>query len=901
MKTKFIILSILISLISFSETFSQEIPWVSQKFGVFVHYGWGNVPGADSGFPITQYQDGSYPQSVDEVADAFDVDQFVDAMDEIGPEYVIFTAWHGGMFPLYPSQKMDEWVGPGHCSQRDLIGEVMDGLIAKGIQIILYTQPNEAKNFSDEDKDDVGYDGTNNVTFNNFINDVYAEMIDRYGTKISGMWFDSGSRKVETDKARLRETVLSRLPNCAMISINEANEVTDFGAAEIRRPHLFNSKEGFGDINANDAETWPGLDKSVANVTDQYWWSVPGTYGHSAVEMYKYTIMQAATCEEGGGTSWSFGPYPGGQMWNGDLMTRMSDLGAMVRAVGESIKGTHPSTSYLSPHGTRINELEWGAATQSADGNYEYLHILKPPSGSTLTISAPDDGKEFSSAVNLLTGNAVSLVQTSSQVSLTLSSGDSWDLINTVIKLTVGGTPPPNDDNIALGKIATQSSTGWGGLASRAIDGSTDGNYNNGSVTHTTGNEVNPWWEVDLGSEYSIGDINIYGRTDACCAARLSDYTVSVINAADATVFSQDLTEYPTSIINAGNVMGQVIRIQLNTSDLALSLAEVQVFEGDDSSVSVTGVSVSPSSASITVGGTQQLSATVIPSNATNQNVTWSTSNGSVATVNSNGLVSAQGVGSATITATTQDGGHTDATAITVTSGGSSNLALNGTATQSSTDYNGVASRAIDDNTNGAWGGGSVTHTANSSNPWWEVDLGAEYSIGDINIFGRTGNTASRLSDYTVSVINSSGVTTFSQDFTEYPTASTNAGNVQGQIIRVQLNYTEALSLAEVQVFGTSAGARLSGTAEQPIIAEDSGNNFQVYPNPVEGRMTIKLEKAEYGNYALYNINGRVVLSDVIDTKATEIKLDLEKFDKGVYVLMLNGSQTIETMKVIKN
>jgi glycosidase len=83
--------------------------------------------------------------------------------------------------------------------------------------------------------------------------------------------------------------------------------------------------------------------------------------------------------------------------------------------------------------------------------------------------------------------------------------------------------------------------------------------------------------------------------------------------------------------------------------------------------VPVTGVSVSPISASISAGLTQQLTATVAPSNATNQNVAWTSSNTSVATVNSTGLVTAVAAGAATITVTTEDGNKTATSAITVT------------------------------------------------------------------------------------------------------------------------------------------------------------------------------------------------------------------------------------------
>ena len=50
------------------------------------------------------------------------------------------------------------------------------------------------------------------------------------------------------------------------------------------------------------------------------------------------------------------------------------------------------------------------------------------------------------------------------------------------------------------------------------------------------------------------------------------------------------------------------------------------------------------------------------------------------------------------------------------------NLASTGVASQSSTYGDGIASRAIDGNTAGMWGGNSVTHT-NGANSWWQVKL----------------------------------------------------------------------------------------------------------------------------------------------------------------------------------
>ncbi len=86
--------------------------------------------------------------------------------------------------------------------------------------------------------------------------------------------------------------------------------------------------------------------------------------------------------------------------------------------------------------------------------------------------------------------------------------------------------------------------------------------------------------------------------------------------------------------------------------------------------VAVTGVTVSPTTLSLSVGGTSKLTATVAPSNATNKNVTWASSNTAVATVDASGTVKGVAAGTATITVTTADGKKTNTCAVTVTAGG---------------------------------------------------------------------------------------------------------------------------------------------------------------------------------------------------------------------------------------
>ena len=101
---------------------------------------------------------------------------------------------------------------------------------------------------------------------------------------------------------------------------------------------------------------------------------------------------------------------------------------------------------------------------------------------------------------------------------------------------------------------------------------------------------------------------------------------------------------------------------------------------GVGGNVAVTGVTLNQTSLSLSVGGSATLVATVSPSNATNKNVEWDSSNAGVASVNSNGKVTAVGAGQATITVTTLDGGRTATCSVTVTSGGgTSTSSINGT------------------------------------------------------------------------------------------------------------------------------------------------------------------------------------------------------------------------------
>lgn len=70
----------------------------------------------------------------------------------------------------------------------------------------------------------------------------------------------------------------------------------------------------------------------------------------------------------------------------------------------------------------------------------------------------------------------------------------------------------------------------------------------------------------------------------------------------------------------------------------------------------VTAITVAPSTQSIAIGGTTQLRATIIPTDATDQNVKWSSKQEAIASVSESGVVTGKTAGVAHIVASAQDG-----------------------------------------------------------------------------------------------------------------------------------------------------------------------------------------------------------------------------------------------------
>ena len=182
--------------------------------------------------------------------------------------------------------------------------------------------------------------------------------------------------------------------------------------------------------------------------------------------------------------------------------------------------------------------------------------------------------------------------------------------VNATMKLS--GTPVITD-NVAGGEFNETSR-----LYEQGSDGSKSNLYLNGNAAVTVNNELNTGANIGV----MMKTAGVFAKPDGRNMPDISSY---------AGNFTSDNDAYVVAVDDDGN-------LKLVTKTVAVS-----------------SVTLDKTSMSITVGDTEQLTATVLPNNATDKTVTWSSDNGNVATVDSSGKVTAKNVGTANIIASAGD------------------------------------------------------------------------------------------------------------------------------------------------------------------------------------------------------------------------------------------------------
>jgi len=381
-----------------------------RKYGFFVHFVHGLYTKAD----------GTAPESLEDALRDFDVNGFADAVASMGVEYLIFTAWHAKMLPMYPSAVTEKYRGI-KLPARDLLGEIIDAITARGIDMLLYTHPRDGHDFSPEEKlaigwgKDVSGDRPDADTFqydkwNEYALALYGEVLTRYGDKLSGIYTDGvgpyscKSEKYENtlqvmDYTRLRHAIKRKNPQICMIQNHFGYLFSDD----------FEMPEGyfhFEDAHFKDTRGLPAARKALAICPfEGGWWPANAARGKDArkadaAQLARFVIFNAS-CTLGGGTCFASGPYCEGNLFPVGVVDFMQELGTLIRAHKESVLDAVPCASYPTVSGDTMEKRAYRCFTESADGKYAYLHLLKRPDTDEIKIPLAADGAVLSAPVSL--------------------------------------------------------------------------------------------------------------------------------------------------------------------------------------------------------------------------------------------------------------------------------------------------------------------------------------------------------------------------------------------------------------------------------------------------------------------------------------------------------------------
>lgn len=258
------------------------------------------------------------------------------------------------------------------------------------------------------------------------------------------------------------------------------------------------------------------------------------------------------------------------------------------------------------------------------------------------------------------------------------------------------------------------------------------------------------------------------------------------------------------------------------TANCSGTASSVNITEAPPAPVPVTGVSVSLDASELFPGQSAQATAVVEPAGADNPNVAWTSSDDAVATVDADGKVTAVAPGTASITATTEDGGFTASADVTVKADIVKALAV--AAAPTKVDY--LQGDAID------LTGGKLTVTYEQAGDV-EMDMTQATAIVDMNQVGEAVPVAIEFGGHKLEnafTINIKAATVTALELIQAPTGKTTVGdampNLEGGMMKATINDGEAvreLPLSDAEITGydkTKAG-------EQTLTATYGGKSIE--------------------------------------------------------------------------
>ena len=345
------------------------------------------------------------------------------------------------------------------------------------------------------------------------------------------------------------------------------------------------------------------------------------------------------------------------------LLNTVSVTGITLNSSSVSLTPSQTSqlTATVAPSNATNKALTWstsnsGVATVSNTGL-----ITAVAAGSATITAASTDGSNVTATTSVTVTTSVIRVTglTLTSTALFLSPTQTSQLSVTVA--------PSNAANKTVSWLSSNSgvATVTNGLVRAIANGSATI-----TVTSTDGSNVSTTASVTV----STSSIPVTGITLNQTSATLHPTNTVTLTAtvAPSNATNQSITWTSNSANATVSSSGVVTAVSVGTATIRATTVYGGFFATCvvTITVPVSGVTISPTSFTLSTGTTKTLIATVAPSNAANKAVTWSSSNPSVATVNSSGVVTADSVeGSTTITVRTVDMGFTATSSITVVIG----------------------------------------------------------------------------------------------------------------------------------------------------------------------------------------------------------------------------------------
>lgn len=427
-----------------------------------------------------------------------------------------------------------------------------------------------------------------------------------------------------------------------------------------RTTDYLNLRSGAGTSYSSLEVLSDGVDTTVLDNTDNVWIKVKAKSGKTGYISRDYATVNVTLSKDEDDVGGSVGDEP--------TKSNTAHPGWFENSIADNIVGgnssnnTYNGSLYLSDTALSLEEgdsknltaflssvagaqasVNWKSSNPSVVSVNSAGQLKALSKGvSTITAALMGSGKTASCKVTV-SGQKTQSV-TLSPTSVTLSKGSTKILMASTTP--AGGavswsTSSPSVASVNASGLVTAVSAGTAVITAKATDGG--GAYAACTVTVTNTKYVQSVTLNTYAIKWPVGRTGSYKPTVSPSDATNKNVTWKSSNTSVATVSSAGLLK----AVGPGTA---TITCTAADGGGAKASCQVTVYQP------VTSITLNSSSLSWSVGKTGSLKASVSPSNATNKNVTWKSSNTSVATVSSAGAVTAVGAGTATVTCTAADG-----------------------------------------------------------------------------------------------------------------------------------------------------------------------------------------------------------------------------------------------------